>query len=241
MNNVHTFKCLIVDDEPRARDIIRSYINDLPVLEFAGECSNALQSISFLQKNMVDLIFLDIKMPQMNGNEFLKLIQNPPPVIFTTAYIDYALEGYELDAVDYLLKPIKFERFLKAVSKAFLPKNQYTSEERYTQAAQSGESFVYVRCDRKMVKVILKDLLYAESMKDYVKIFTTEEMILTKLSLNAFQSMLPEKEFLRVHRSYMVSVSKIKSYTHELMEINRMEIPIGKLYRGEVLAALNQF
>lgn len=238
MNNSQILKCLIIDDEPPAREIIRNYINELPVLEFAGECGNALQSISFLQQNLVDLIFLDIKMPQMNGNEFLKTIKNPPPVIFTTAHIDYAIEGYELDVVDYLLKPIKFDRFVKAVNKAFSLKGQNMTDEKSSPNTGLTEGFVYFRCDRKMVKVMLNDILYIESMKDYVKIFTPGETIITKLPLNSVQTMLPEKEFLRTHRSYIVSLSKIKSYTHELVEINKSEIPIGKLYRSEVIEAL---
>ncbi len=240
MNNSQILKCLVIDDEPPAREIIHSYIKEMPVLEFAGECGNALQSISFLQQNYIDLIFLDIKMPQMNGNEFLKTIKNPPPVIFTTAHIDYAMEGYELDVIDYLLKPIKFDRFVKAVNKAFILKGNNALEIKVVkETPPKAESFVYFRCDRKMVKVMLRDILYVESMKDYVKVFTTDDIVITKLSLNSVQSMLPEKEFLRTHRSYIVSMSKIKSYTHELMEINKAEIPIGKLYRNEVLETLN--
>ncbi|MGH2564069.1 MAG: LytR/AlgR family response regulator transcription factor [Ginsengibacter sp.] len=239
MNNLPILKCLIIDDEPPAREIIHSYINEVPVLEFAGECGNALQSISFLQQNDIDLIFLDIKMPQMNGNEFLKTIKRPPPVIFTTAHIDYAMEGYELDVIDYLLKPIKFERFLKAVNKAFILKGSNVVDMKAVTDTPATENFVYFRCERKMVKVMLHDVLYIESMKDYVKIFTKEGTVVTKLSLNAVQSMLPEKEFLRTHRSYIVSAAKIKSYTHELVEINKTEIPIGKLYRKEVLEVLS--
>ncbi|MEO8112458.1 MAG: LytTR family DNA-binding domain-containing protein [Ginsengibacter sp.] len=239
MNNSAILKCLVIDDEPPARKIIRSYIKDLPLLEFAGECGNALQSIYFLQQNNVDLIFLDIKMPQMNGNEFLKTIKNPPFVIFTTAHMDYAIEGYELDVVDYLLKPIKFDRFVKAVNKAIMLKGNNAVEEKPVTNHKPADSFVYFRCERKMIKVMLKDVLYIESMKDYVKIFTTEDMIITKLSLNAVQAMLPETEFLRTHRSFVVSLQKIKSYTHELLEINKIEIPIGKLYRNEVLDVLN--
>lgn len=239
MNNSQILKCLVIDDEPPAREIIHSYINEMPLLEFAGECGNALQSISFLQQNYIDLIFLDIKMPQMNGNEFLKTIKNPPPVIFTTAYIDYAIEGYELDVIDYLLKPVKFDRFVKAVNKAFILKGQTVANVKQAADTTMQESFVYFRCERKMVKVMLRDILYIESMKDYVKIFTADEVVITKLSLNSVQSMLPEKEFLRTHRSYIVSASKIKSYTHELVAINKAEIPIGKLYRSRVLEAVS--
>ena len=239
MSNSTILKCLVIDDEPPARKILQGYINELPLLELTGECGNALHSIYFLQQNNVDLIFLDIKMPQMNGNEFLKTIKNPPSVIFTTAHMDYAMEGYELDVVDYLLKPIKFDRFVKAVNKAITLKGNNVTDEKPVMNQKHGDSFVYFRCERKMIKVMLKDVLYIESMKDYVKIFTTEDTIITKLSLNAVQAMLPEKDFLRTHRSFVVSVQKIKSYTHELLEINKIEIPIGKLYRSEVLNVLH--
>ena len=238
MDNSPILKCLIIDDEPPAREIIRSYINEVPVLEFAGECGNALLSISFLQQNDIDLIFLDIKMPQMNGNEFLKTIKNPPPVIFTTAHIDYAIEGYELDVIDYLLKPIKFERFVKAVNKAFDLKGHNAVDLRQVAELPVAENFVYFRCERKMLKIMLHDILYIESMKDYVKIFTANEVIITKQSLNSVEAMLPSKEFTRTHRSYIVSLSRIKSYTHEIIEIDNVEIPIGKLYRNDVLKTL---
>jgi DNA-binding LytR/AlgR family response regulator len=234
---MQTLKCLIIDDEPPARDIIRRYIENMPMLEVAGECGNAVQALSFLQQNHADLLFLDIRMPQLKGNEFLKVVKNPPPVIMTTAHAEYALEGYELDVVDYLLKPIQFDRFIKAVNKAFIFKGQHTVETKpVTEAKQ--ENFVYFRADRKMVKVMLNDILYVESMKDYVKVITGNEVIVTKQSLNSVEAMLPEKQFVRTHRSFIVSLSKVKSYTHELIEINKDEIPIGKLYRNEVLKML---
>jgi len=238
MNNFQPLKCLLVDDEPPAREIIRRYIEIIPMLQLAGECCNAIQAISFLQQNQADLIFLDICMPQLKGNEFLKVAKNPPPVIITSAHAEYALEGYELDVIDYLLKPIQFDRFIKAVNKAFVIKGQHTIETKPAAEEAKQENFVYFRVDRKMVKVMLHDILYVESMKDYVKIFTGNEVIVTKQSLNAVEAMLPEKQFVRTHRSFIVSLSKIKSYTHELLEINKEEIPIGKLYRHEVLKML---
>lgn len=238
MDNPDLLKCLVIDDEPPARDIIRRYINEVPVIELAGECGNALQSIALLQQKAVDLIFLDIKMPQMNGNDFLKAIRNPPPVIFTTAYSEYALEGYDLDVIDYLLKPIKFDRFIKAVNKAFLFKGHAKFEIRQPVEPAKEENFVYFRSERKMIKVMLQDILYIESMKDYIKIFTMGEVIITKQSLSSVEAMLPAKEFMRTHRSYIVSLSKIKSYTHEIMEIDKAEIPIGKLYRNDVIQTL---
>ncbi len=177
-------------------------------------------------------------MPQLNGNEFLKAVKNPPPVIFTTAHAEYAIEGYELDVVDYLLKPIQFDRFIKAVNKALTLKGHHTDEPKAAAEEPKQENFIYFRADRKMVKVMLNDIRYIESMKDYVKVFTDDDVIITKQSLNSVEAMLPEKQFIRTHRSFIVSLSKVKSFTHELIEINKEEIPIGKLYRNEVLKML---
>jgi DNA-binding LytR/AlgR family response regulator len=238
MNDRERLRCLLVDDEPPAREIIRRYIQTVPMLELAGEFGNALQAMAFLQQHPIDLIFLDIRMPQLNGNEFLKAVKNPPPVIFTTAHAEYALEGYELDVIDYLLKPIQFDRFIKAVNKAFAFKGQHVQEAKPASEEPKQDNFVYFRADRKMVKVMLNDIRYIESMKDYVKVFTNDDVIITKQSLNSVEAMLPEKQFIRTHRSFIVSLSKVKSYTHELIEINKEEIPIGKLYRNEVLKML---
>lgn len=230
-------RCLIVDDEPPARDVIRRYIDQIPMLRLVAECSNAIEAFSLLQKENVDLMFLDIRMPQLNGNDFLKTLKNPPRVILTTAYSEYALEGYELDVVDYLMKPIPFDRFLKAVNKAFqlVPaKNDFAPVEE-----KKNESFVYFRADRKMVKVMLQDILYIESMKDYIKVFTINGTIITKQSISSVEAMLPEKEFIRTHRSFIVSTSKIKSFTSELIEIDKIEIPIGKLFRNEVMRTIS--
>ena len=235
MHETKTIRCLVIDDEPPAREIIRRYIEQVPALELAGECGNAMQAFTLLQQQAVDLMFLDIRMPQLNGNDFLKTLKNPPKVIFTTAYPEYALEGYELDVVDYLVKPIPFERFLKAMNKVYqqtLFKPELPAEEK------KSESFVYFRADRKMVKVMLQDILYIESMKDYVKVFTVDGMIITKQSISSVEAMLPEKEFLRSHRSYIVSVRHIKSFTSELIDIQNTEIPIGKLFRNEVMKTL---
>lgn len=237
MHDTAAIRCLIVDDEPPAREIIRRYIEQVPTLELAGECANAIQAFSFLQQQKVDLMFLDIRMPQLNGNDFLKTLHHPPKVIFTTAYSEYALEGYELDVIDYLMKPIPFDRFLKAVNKAY--QHSFTKTE--TAAAneeKKNDSFVYFRADRKMVKVMLQDILYIESMKDYIKVFTTGGMIITKQSISSVEAMLPEKEFIRSHRSYIVAARHIKSFTSELIEIHNTEIPIGKLFRNEVMKTL---
>jgi two-component system, LytTR family, response regulator len=235
MSEMNIIRCMVVDDEPPAREIINRYIQQLPTLELVAECGNAIQAFSVLQQHAVDLMFLDIRMPQLNGTDFLKTLKNPPKVILTTAYTEYALEGYELDVVDYLMKPIPFDRFLKAVNKAYQlgsSKPDLAAEEKKT------ESFVYFRADRKMVKVMLDDILYIESMKDYVKIVTGSTTIITKQSISSVEAMLPEKEFVRVHRSYIVSLNRIKTFTSELIEIDKTEIPIGKLYRNGVMKVL---
>lgn len=237
MHESKTILCLVVDDEPPAREIIRRYIEDVPTLELAGECANALQAFAVLQQQHIDLVFLDIRMPQLNGYDFLKTLKNPPKVIITTAYTEYALEGYELDVVDYLMKPIPFERFLKAVNKAFFA-GTYKTESVIKSDDKKSEAFVYFRADRKMVKVMLQDILYIESMKDYIKVFTTTGTLITKQSISSVEEMLPEKEFIRVHRSYIVSLNRINTFTSELIEIGSTEIPIGKLYRNGVLKVL---
>lgn len=206
------------------------------MLEYAGECSNAVQAMNYLQHHHVDLLFLDIRMPQLNGNELLKILKSPPKVIFTTAHSEYALEGYELDITDYLLKPIQFDRFVKAVHKAI--QVPLTNEHAKDPEALPQEAFVYFRSDRKMVKVMLRDILYIESMKDYIKVVTTGGAIITKQSITSVEEMLPEHSFIRTHRSFIVSLPRIRSYTNEIIEIDKTEIPIGKLFRNNVLKVL---
>jgi len=238
MNETQTIRCLIVDDEPPAREIIRRYVQEIPTLQLMGECANAIQVLTILQQQPIDLLFLDIRMPQLNGTDFIKTLQHPPKVIFTTAFSEYALEGYELDVVDYLMKPIRFDRFLKAVNKAFPLNNTaavFKPVAPEVAAEKKNESFVYFRADRKMVKVMLDDILYIESMKDYIKVHTLQGVIITKQSISSVEAMLPGKLFVRTHRSFIVSINKIKSFTNELVEIDKTDIPIGKLFRNGVM------
>ena len=233
-------KCLIVDDEPPAREVLKRYVEEIPTMEMAGECANAIQAITILQQQTIDLIFLDIRMPQLNGTDFLKTLKNPPKIIFTTAYSEYALEGYELDIVDYLMKPIRFDRFLKAVNRSFpILGHKQPADQMPSTDERINESFVYFRADRKMVKVLLNDILYIESMKDYIKVVTTIGTIITKQSISSVETMLPDTLFLRTHRSFIVSIGKIKSFTNELIDIDKAEIPIGKLYRNGVMKYLS--
>lgn len=232
-----SLKCLIVDDEPMARDVIRRYIEQVSSLQVAGEFGNAIDATLFLQANSVDIIFLDIRMPQLSGTDFVRSLRNVPKIIFTTAHKEYAHEGFELDVVDYLLKPIRFDRFLRAVNKAF-PSRQHEAEAaKHATGPETkfASPFIYLKVDRKMIKVMLDEILYIESDKDYVKIFTTGSTIITRQTISSIEAMLSENKFLRIHRSFIVSLARIKSFTNEIVEIGNKELPIGKLYRNSFL------
>jgi DNA-binding LytR/AlgR family response regulator len=226
-----------VDDEPMARDVIRRYIQKIPTLKLAGEFGNAIEATVFLQEQSVDMIFLDIKMPQLSGTEFVRSLRTIPKIIFTTAHKEYAFEGFELDVVDYLLKPIRFDRFLRAVNKAFPQKTQEIETHGLivNEEVRPATSFIYLRVDRKMIKVLLDDILYIESDKDYVKVFTEKGFIITRQTIASVEAMLSESQFIRIHRSYIVSLNKLKSFTAETVEIGNKELPIGKLYRNNFL------
>ncbi|PTX41487.1 LytTR family two component transcriptional regulator [Christiangramia gaetbulicola] len=236
LNENHKPRCLVVDDEPLARDVIRRYIEKLPFLHLVGECSNAIDAFVFLQANEIDILFLDIRMPELLGTELMQSIKEPPKVIFTTAYKEYAWDGFELDAVDYLLKPIRFDRFLKAVNKA-LPgyENVLLSSETMDSERKSGVDSIYLRIDRRQVRIILDEILYIESAKDYVKIYTNDKMHLCRQTITSIEDIIDKNEFVRIHRSFIVPLNKIRSYTHELVEINKKELPIGKFYLNHFL------
>ena len=239
-NKIH---CLIIDDEPPAREILKQHIAGVEALELAGTCNNAVEAVSFLKEHPVDLLLLDIQMPQLLGTNFIRTLKNPPKVIFTTAYRKYAVEGFELDAVDYLLKPISFERFLKAVNKV-LQLNISAAQAEPTSATkekQNGESnsFLYFRAERKMVKVFFRDILYVEGLRDYIRIVTDNKTIVTKYVLSTLEEMLPANEFLRIHKSYIVAVYKIDSYNADTIHIAKHELPIGRLYKFDVNRVLN--
>lgn len=240
MHSNHKIRCLIIDDEPLAREILRQHVDGVEALELAGSCSNAVEAISFLQQHIVDLLFLDIQMPQLLGTNFIRTLKNPPKVIFTTAYRKYAVEGFELDAVDYILKPISFERFLKAVNKVLqlkaVPEILPSTKEKNI---ETNSLFLYFRADRKMVKVFYHEILFIESLKDYIKIVTTSRTIVTKYVLYTLEEMLPAGEFLRIHRSYIVAINKIDSFNTESIQIAKHEIPIGKIYKIDVIRRLN--
>jgi DNA-binding LytR/AlgR family response regulator len=224
-------KCLLVDDEPPALKILSTYLENMDNLELVGTCANALEAMQTLKQQHVDVIFLDIKMPRLLGTEFIRTLRNPPKVIFTTAHKDYALDGFDLDAVDYLLKPFSFERFVRAVNKLTAGVDQPGERT----SVEPGEAFLYFRIDRKMVKVELSAICYIESLKDYSRIMRKEDKpLVVKKPIGSIEQLLPADRFIRIHRSFIVAIDKITAFTQNDIEIGEQEIPIGKLYRHQL-------
>lgn len=218
-----------MDDEPPAITVLEKFVGMTDSLKLSGSCSNAIEALKWLKKEPVDLLFLDIQMPQLSGTSFLKTLSHPPKVIFTTAYKEYAMEAFDLDAVDYLLKPISLERFLKAVNK--LTQGEPRQQEQASVPEKSG--FVYFRVQRKMVKVYLDDIVYIESIKDYIKVYRESgPALIVKQSITTLEAMLPVSIFVRIHRSYIVSLQKITAFTAQDVEVGSTEIPIGRSYSG---------
>ena len=231
-------RCLLIDDEPPALKVLASYISNIKGLEIVAQCKNAIEALDVLNQKTVDVIFLDIKMPKILGTEFLKNLSHPPKVIFVTAYRDYAVEGYELDAVDYLLKPVSFERFFKAITKLNRMMGQETSSA-IVDYKPNPEAFVYLKVEKDMKKVFVNDIVYIESWKDYVKLFLTSgKNLLVRQSISAMENLLSEHMFLRIHRSYMVSMNKISGYNGLSVQLDAKEIPIGRLYKQVVMERL---
>jgi DNA-binding LytR/AlgR family response regulator len=231
--------CLIVDDEPLARDLIRSHLNKLDNFDVAAECGDAMKALQELRNHDVDLIFMDIQMPQITGIEFLKTLKNPPKVIITSAYREYALEGFELDVVDYLLKPITFERFLKSINKYYQISQEETipaPSDTYTNKLE--EPFIYVKENKRVIKVNLDDIVYVEGLSEYVQIYTQKRKIITKTSMTNMEDKLPSDGFFRIHKSFIVSLSKVEAFTAHSVEVPGKELPIGRSYKNAVLDAL---
>jgi DNA-binding LytR/AlgR family response regulator len=228
--------CLVVDDEPPALDVLKKYIESIPSLVLAGICGNAVEALDIIQQQHIDILFLDIQMPQILGTDFIRTLTNPPKIIFTTAYRKYAVEGFDLDAVDYLLKPISFERFLKAVNKIMKTSLKQTSNPKEGSGNESdiANSYIHFRADRKILKVALGDILYIESLKDYIKVVTKTKTILTKHSISSLEENLPSSSFIRIHRSYIIAVDKIEFFTNDMVGIGKQELPISRMYRHEV-------
>ena len=232
-------KCIIVDDEPLAIEVIESHVAKLDNLEVVATCTNALKAFEVLQKESVDLMFLDIQMPKLTGIDFLKTLQNPPKIIFTTAYREYAIESYDYNAVDYLLKPISFDRFLKAIGKAYGQQIQPLETPTHVQPSDNGD-YIYVKSDKKMVKIKLAEVRYIEGLKDYVKIRLADKTIITHQKMSYLEEKLPGDKFLRIHRSYIISVDYVDSFCTTHLDIESHEIPIGRHYKNEVLERLQE-
>jgi DNA-binding LytR/AlgR family response regulator len=231
-------RCLLIDDEPPALKVLSTYIGTINGLEVAGQCKNALEALDVLRHKPVDVIFLDIKMPHIIGTEFLKSLTQPPKVIFVTAYREFAVDGFELDAVDYLVKPVSFERFFKAIIKLNRLMGRNTDFVAEHESPKSS-SFIYLKVDRDMKKIFVNDILYIESWKDYVKVFLSGgKHILAKQSISAMENLLSDHKFMRVHRSYMVSFEKISGYNGVAVQLAGHEIPIGRLYKQAVMDRL---
>lgn len=237
MNN--TLNCLIVDDEPLARKLLSDYVQKVPYLNLLRTCSDPMEALDFLRENPVDLLFLDIQMPEITGLTLLKILQKRPWVILTTAYSEYALESYELDVVDYLLKPITLERFLKSMEKINqrmqgIANQQLPSEQPTAQAAESSPpppAYIFVKDGTKLVKVKLSEIMYVEGMKDYVAIHTPQQRIVTLQRLKALEEQLPENLFIRIHNSYIVALDWLDSIHKEKVKVGNALLPISDSYR----------
>lgn len=228
-------RCLIIDDEPLAQRVIEKYAADVSFLEIVGKCNLAVDALGLLKELEVDLIFLDINMPKLNGLNFLRALKNPPLVIITTAYAEYAIQGYELSVVDYLMKPFSFERFLKAIQKAqeMIFNRSLPPAEINVLPEQNDDHYIFIKSSKKTYRVNLDQILYIEALGDYVKIFTTERMIVSYQSLKNIEHQLPVKYFPRIHKSFIVSLSKIELIEGNQVKIRDQYIPIGTNFKAD--------
>ncbi|MBN9382806.1 MAG: response regulator transcription factor [Chitinophagaceae bacterium] len=231
------YSCLIVEDEPLSAEILTDYVRQVPFLELRSVCTDAIYAMELLQKEKIDLLFLDIHLPKLKGMEFLESLHNPPHVIIVSAYKDYAISAFELNVVDYLLKPIRFSRFLKAVNKL----NQPPENRPLPIPADVRErTYFFFSVGKKKVKIFLDEILYIESLREYIRITTREKSILTKFQLGAIEELLSKNNFIRIHRSFIVAKDKISAFTATDVEIGNKQIPIGRSYKELVIGLLEQ-
>lgn len=234
-------KCIVIDDEPLARQLLESYISKIEGLTLIKSCGNAIEAFSFLQQRSVDLIFLDIQMPQITGIDLLRSLKDRPRVILTTAFREYAFDAYDLDVADYLLKPISFERFLRGIGKIYQISKQPENEALPgVNTTAYTEAYLYFKEDREMVKVYLNDIQYIESLRDYVRVKTLQKQIITYQKISYLEHKLPENKFIRIHRSFIVPLDKVSSFTANTVKIGKIDLPIGRNYKNETLKALNR-
>jgi DNA-binding LytR/AlgR family response regulator len=236
-------RCIALDDEALALDLLEDNISRVPFLELVKKCKSAFEAMEILRQEPVDLVFLDIQMPDLSGIQFLKSLQKKPLVIFTTAYEKYALEGFELDVVDYLLKPFSFDRFLKAVNKAseYLELANKGRMDGVQNEIRTTHDFIFVKADYKLVKIDFKDILFIEGLKDYIKIFIGDKPVITLMSMKLIEDKLPAGEFVRVHRSFIVSLKKIRFIQRNFIQVGEREIPISENYRDHLFSIINQY
>ncbi len=228
--------CIIVDDEPMAREILEIHLQKIDSINVVSSCKNAIEAFNSVSSQQIDLVFLDINMPEISGLSFAKSINKNIKVIFTTAYREYAIDGFDLQAVDYLLKPISFERLIQAIDKFAQDNTPINNEPPII--TQEKSDFIFVRSDRKMVKIDFSQINYIESLSDYIKIHLKNKTVVTRETISNIEIKLPKDNFLRIHRSYIISISKIDSFTNELVEINKKAIPISRSYKASVLNKL---
>jgi DNA-binding LytR/AlgR family response regulator len=222
--------CLIIDDEPVARSGMEEYVNEVDFLNLIGKCENPLKAASYLKDHQIDLLLLDIHMPKLSGIEFLKTLKEPPMVIFTTAYSEYALEGYSLDIIDYLMKPVSFDRFLRAVQKA---SDFYALKHK---AKAVDQEYFFIKCDSKYERINFSELLFIESLQNYVVIHTGERKYITYLTLSAVEEQLPQQQFMKIHKSYLIALNKVKAIEgNEVVLQNNHHIPISRALKDEVM------
>ena len=233
-------KALIIDDEPLAQNVIKQYAKKLPELIITGTCNDAICAHKFLQENSVDLLFLDINMPKLSGISFLKNLKNPPLVIFTTAYSEYALEGFELNAIDYLKKPFSFDRFCKAYFRAE-ELLQLKNSTRSKKSEENDTEFLFIKSNKKMIKVKFSEIYYIEGLGDYIKIHLADKKLVTNLSMKRIHSLLPQKDFYRTHKSFIISLDKIDAIEGNMTIINSNKLPIGNSYRQEFIKFIKNY
>jgi len=227
MSNI---KCIIVEDEPLATKVLADYVSQVPFLDLQGSFKDAILATEYLHNHSVDLIFLDIHLPRLKGMAFLKTLTHPPAVIITTAYHQYAVEGFDLNVTDYLLKPFEFERFLVAVNKVTI----FQKEKTTIPEVEEKKNYLFLNVQKKKVKILFSDIVYIESQKEYIKIVTTKKDFVSKMGTHEIEDLLPPHLFKRIHRSFIVSVSKIDSYSAEEVEVNGVSIPVGRAYRDSL-------
>lgn len=233
-----SIKCLIIDDEQFARKLIASHLSKVDGFELAGECKNALDAANFLRNMNVDLIFLDIQMPEVSGLKFINTIKHPPAVIFTTAHRDFAAEAFEIDAIDYLIKPISLERFLMAVNK-YMDRVVDQSNAIENTTNKSIETFLYFKSDRKTIKLPIQGIQYVESLDDYVKIHTVDKVWMTREKIGSLEATLPSPGFIRIHRSFIINTQYLTAFTGECVFLGELELPFGRAFKRAALKTLN--